>query len=152
MNEKDEKVTTALARIDEVPEVLTLLDQEIGKLKAVTESVYKTTGNLEGFGDIKTETKIENLIRAFSSVKGREKAYDDAAKHLGLTTYPAFSISGGNAADWEKDIRLRIDVITHSDKLAKLNEYKDKMSKFLSAEDQKAMLLKDMTEYFKNKQ
>lgn len=146
---KKPTTAVAIAKVEDVPQVLSLLDQEIDKLKVISESVYKTTGNLEGFGDIKTETKIENLIRAFSSVKGREKAYDDAAKHLGLTTYPAFSISGGNAADWEKDIRLRIDVITHSDKLAKLNEYKDKMSKFLSAEDQKAMLLKDMTEYFK---
>jgi hypothetical protein len=111
--------------------------------------VYKTTGNLDGFGDIKQETKLENLIRAFSSVKGREKAYDDAAKDLGLTTYPQFSISGGTAADWKQDIVLRIDIITHKDKLDKLNDYKEKMSKFLSAEDQKTMLLKEMTEFFK---
>lgn len=149
MSKKGEKVTTALARVDEVPEVLSLLDQEIGKLKTISESVYKTTGNLEGFGDIKQETKLENLIRAFSSVKGREKAYEDAAKDLGLGTYPQFSISGGTAADWKQDILLRIDIITHKDKLDKLNEYKEKMSKFLSAEDQKAMLLKEMTDFFK---
>lgn len=144
------KTTTAIAKIEDVPQVLSLLDQEIAKLKTISESIYKTAGVLEGFGDLKQETKIENLIRAFSSVKGREKAYDDAAKHLGLTTYPAFSVSGGNTADWEQDIRLRIDIITHKDKLDKLTEYKDKMSKFLSADDQKAMLLKEMTDYFKN--
>lgn len=143
------KPTLALAKIDEVPEVLSLLDQEIAKLKTISESVYKTTGNLESFGDIKQETKLENLIRAFSSVKGREKAYEDAAKDLGLSTYPQFSVSGGTAAEWKQDILLRIDVITHKDKLDKLTEYKDKMSKFLSADDQKAMLLKEMTDYFK---
>lgn len=149
MSKKATTTTNALAKIDEVPEVLSLLDQEIGKLKIISESVYKTSGQLEGFGDIKAETKIENLIRAFSSVKGREKAYEDAAKDLGQVTYPQFNVSGGTAADWKQDILLRIDIITHKDKLDKLNEYKDKMSKFLSAEDQKTMLLKEMSDYFK---
>ena len=144
------KKTTAIAKVEDVPQVLSLLDQEIGKLKTISDSVYKTTGILEGFGDIKTETKLENLIRAFSSVKGRENAYNDAAKDLGLSTYPQFSISGGTAADWKQDILLRINIITHKDKFDKLTEYKDKMSKFLSAEDQKAMLLKEMTDYFKS--
>ncbi|TXG80308.1 MAG: hypothetical protein E6R13_08250 [Spirochaetes bacterium] len=146
---KTTKATTALAKIDEVPEVLSILDQEIGKLKTISESVYKTTGNLEGFSDIKAETKVENLIRAYSSVKGRENAYYEAAKDLKVATFPVFTVSGGTAADWKQDIMLRIDIITHKDKLDKLNEYKEKMSKFLSAEDQKAMLLKEMTDFFK---
>lgn len=143
--------TTALAKINEVPEVLSLLDLEIGKLKTISESVYKTSGNLEQFGDIKQETKIENLIRAYSSVKGRENSYYEAAKDLKVGTYPVFTVSGGTAEDWKQDIMLRIDIITHKDKLDKLNEYKEKMSKFLSQEDQKAMLLKEMTDFFKTK-
>jgi hypothetical protein len=143
------KVTTALAKLDEVPEVLSLLDQEISKLKTISESVYKTGGTLDGFGDIKAETKIENLIRAYSSVRGRENAYNDAQKELGVASAPAFTVSGGNSADWKQDIQLRIDIITHKDKLDKLNEYKTRMSGFLSAEDQKSMLLKEMTDFFK---
>lgn len=139
-----------LTKVTEVPEILSALDKEIGKLKTISESVYKTTGNLEGFGDIKVETKLENLIRAYSSVKGREEAYDKAAKELGLSTYPQFSISGGTAADWRQDILLRIDIITHKDKLDKLKDYKDKMSKFLSAEDQRSILMKEMSEFLKN--
>lgn len=144
---KTEK-TPALVKVNEVPEVLSLLEKEIGKLKSVSDSVYKTSGSLDGFGDIKQETKIENLIRAYSSVKGRENAYNDAAKDLGLTTYPQFTVNGGTASDWKQDILLRIDIITHKDKLDKLTEYKEKMSKFLSAEDQKAMLLKEMSDFF----
>src|SRR5476651_385285 len=101
------KATTALAKLDEVPEVLTLLDLEISKLKTISESVYKTSGNLDVFGDIKAETKVENLIRAFSSVKGRENAYNDAAKDLKLASYPQFTVSGGTSADWKQDILLR---------------------------------------------
>lgn len=143
------KGTTALAKIDEVPEVLSILDQEIGKLKIISESVYKTSGVLDQFGDIKQETKVENLIRAYSSVKGREDSYYAAQKDLKVVSAPVFTVSGGTAADWKQDIMLRIDIITHKDKLDKLNEYKEKMSKFLSAEDQKAMLLKEMTDFFK---
>jgi hypothetical protein len=140
--------STELAKMDAVPEVLSILDQEIAKLKTINESVYKTGGVLDGFGDLKSEMKIENLIKAYSSVKGRENAYNDAAKDLGLQTYPQFTANGGTAADWKQDISLRIDIITHKDKLDKLKDYKDKMSKFLSAEDQKAMLLKEMSDYF----
>jgi hypothetical protein len=146
---KEEKSTVALTKANEVPQILSVLDNEIGKLKTIAESVYKTTGILDGFSDIKAETKVENLIRAYSSVKGREDAYNNAAKELGLNQYPQFNVNGGTAADWKQDILLRIDIITHKDKLDKLNEYKEKMSKFLSAEDQKAMLLKEMTDYFK---
>lgn len=152
MTKKADKATVALAKIDEVPGVLSLLDQEIGKLKIISESVYKTSGNLEGFGDIKAETKIENLIRAYSSVKGRENAYNDAQKELKVTSAPAFTVSGGTSADWKQDIMLRIDIITHKDRLDKLNDYKEKMSKFLSTEDQKAMLLTEMTTFFQGAQ
>jgi hypothetical protein len=76
---KKPTTAVAIAKVEDVPQVLSLLDQEIGKLKVISESVYKTTGNLEGFGDIKAETKVENLIRAFSSVKGREEAYNKRA-------------------------------------------------------------------------
>ena len=136
----------------QVPDVLSLLDKQIAGLKKIADSVYKTTGQLTGFGDIKQELKLENLIRAFSMVKGKENAYNEAAKELGLASYPQFSIDGGTAADWKQDILLRIEIITHKDKLDKLNAYKEKMSKFLSEEDQKAMLMKEMAEFLKGVQ
>jgi len=136
----------------QVPDVLTLLDKQIAGLKKIADSVYKTSGVLEVFGDIKVETKLENLIRAHSMVINKEEAYNRSAKILGLTTYPQFSISGGTSKDWEQDILLRIDIITHKKKLDKLNAYKERMSKFLSEEDQKAMLLKEMAEFIKGVQ
>lgn len=147
------KNNTELALVSkDVPNVLELLDKEIAGLKKIADSIYKTTGALTGFGDIKQEMKLENLIRAFSMVKGKENAYNEAAKELGLTTYPQFSIDGGTSADWKQDILLRIEIITHKDKLDKLNAYKEKMSKFLSEEDQKAMLMKEMAEFLKGVQ
>lgn len=130
-----------------VPEVLTLLKNKIDSLKHITDSVYKTTGNLEEFGDIKVESKIENLIRAYSSVKGREKAYHDAAADLGRKQYPAFNISGGNAEQWKEDILLRINIIEHKETLDKLKSYEERFAKFLSEADQKNMLMKEMEEF-----
>ena len=145
------ETSNALAINTPTMDVLEVLNKKISDLREVTECSYKTSGQLEGFGDIKTETKVENLIRAFSSVRGREKAYEDAAKELGLKTYPAFTVNGGNSESWKSDILLRKAVIEHADELKKLNEYKEKISRFMSEADQKAQLLKEMTDYFSNK-
>lgn len=145
------KTTTAVALTKNVPDLLETLNSEIAKLKHIEESVYKTSGKLSGAQplDIKVEMKVENLIRAFSSVRGRENAYNDAARELGLTTYPQFTVDGGTAADWKQDILLRKAIIEHKETLDKLNDFKAKAAKFLSEEDQKSMLLAEMAEYFK---
>lgn len=130
-----------------VPGIISALETKIKELNHVTDSVYKTSGVLEPFGDIKRETNVGNLIKALSSVRGRETAYNDAAEALGLTTYPAFEINGGNSADWTQDIQLRINIITHKETLDKLNSYKEKFQKFLSEEDQKAMLMAEMASF-----
>lgn len=142
------KGSMALTLTGGAPSVLEKLDAEIAKIKHIEESVYKTAGQLDGFPtNIKEETKVENLIRAFSSVRSREIAYDEAAKELGVKTFPAFSINGGNTEDWKKDILLRKAIIEHKETLDKLTGFKEKMSKFLSAEDQQKMLLSEMNDF-----
>lgn len=146
------KGTKELALVNaDVPDVLALLDEELKNLKTITDKPYRTTGNLENFGDIKVETKVENLIRAFSMVRGKEDAYNKAAKELEIATYPVFQISGGSADDWKQDIQLRMNVIEHDSRKNKLAEYKEKMSKFLSEADQREMLLKEMAAFLKSK-
>lgn len=141
------KTTAVTLRGKDVPDILSLLEKELKSLKAITETPYLTTGNLEGFGDIKNETKVENLIRAFSMVRGKEDAYHKAGRELGFDSYPGFSISGGNAEQWKQDIQLRVAIIQHDDRKKKLQEYKDRVSKFLSEEDQKTILLKEMASF-----
>lgn len=143
---KNNKKETGLATIDikNTPAILDKLDQALNALKKIEESPYKTSGSLDGFGDIKSETKIENLIRAFSMVMGKSEMYTKAQQELGLTKVPIFTIGGGNVDDWKQDILLRINIITHNAKYKKLKEAKEKMAKFLSEEDQKNMILKDL--------
>ena len=137
----------ALGTQFDVPSIIQVLDAKLNSMKHITESKYRTSGTLDGIGDIKKETKIENLIRAYASIIAREEVYNKAAIELGITTYPTFEANGSSSEDWKRDIKLRIDIINQKETADKLTEYKDKMSKFLSAEDQKNMLMTEMASF-----
>jgi hypothetical protein len=141
---KAESTSTAVALSMEVPSVIAALEAKIKALDHITDSKYRTGGKLDGFGDIKQETNISNLIKAFSSIRGREKAYAEAAEEMGLSTFPVFEANGSTSEDWKQDILLRIAIINHKDTLDKLTEYRNKMKEFLSKEDQKAILFAEM--------
>lgn len=131
--------------IQNIPDVLSKIDSKLAELKKVTDSVYKTSGSLgNGFGDIKTEMKIQNLISLFSTICAKEKAYEAASKDLGLSTYPEFSVNGFTVADCKEDIKLRINILSHQEQLDKLNKAKELVSKFLSEEDQKRIALEQL--------
>lgn len=137
----------ALGTQFDVPSIIQVLDAKLNSMKHITESKYRTSGTLDGIGDIKKETKIENLIRAYASIIAREEVYNRAAIELGISTYPTFEANGSSSEDWKRDIKLRIDIINQKETADKLTEYKDKMSKFLSAEDQKNMLMTEMASF-----
>lgn len=124
--------------------ILEKLDGALAELKRVEESPYKTSGQLDGFGDIKSETKIDNLIKAFSSVKGRANAYTDASVDLGIKTCPAFNVNGGSVDDWKHDIMLRIEIITYKEKYDKLKSAKEKLAVFLTEEERKIAILSEL--------
>ena len=89
------------------------------------------------------------MIKAFSSIKGRETAYNAAAEEMNIDTYPVFEVNGASAEDWKNDIMLRIAIITHKEKLDKLTEYKERMTSFMSKEEQKAALLQEMAAFLR---
>jgi len=124
-------------------DVLARFQEELASLKAITESVYITTGDtgIGGIGNIKDETKIENLIKAFSSINGREEAYIKAASELGITEYPMFTVGGGTSKQWKQDINLRMDVIRYADRKAELEAILEEAKTFLTKEDQFQMFL-----------
>lgn len=133
-----------------IPDLIEFIKTQEKALEHIAETNYRNSTDLkEPFGDIKTETKIENLIKAWASIKGKEKAYNEAAKDLELKAFPQFVRNGNTAEDWKHNIMLRIAVINNADEIKKLKEFKDKLSKFVSEEDQKAMLIKEMADYFK---
>lgn len=143
MSNKNKKTTVVVSNgnLPSVPDQMEMLKKELSQLKAITETQYKTTGNLESFGNIKSETSVSNLIKAFSSVRGRENAYNEAAAEMGMESYPAFEISGGNKEQWKHDIKLRIAVINHAERKAELEALIEEGKSFLTKEDQYQMYL-----------
>jgi len=138
---------TGLAVKGDITSIISALESEIKSLDHITDSKYRTSGNLKGFGDIKTETKIENLIKAYSSIAGKETMYNNAATELGLTTYPLYTVDGSDSESWKEDIMLRINIINHKEKLDKLTEFKKRTEELLSKEEQKALLVSEISNF-----
>lgn len=93
---------------------------------------------------------MSTLIKMAASIISRERAYNDAASALGLQTFPQFKVNGNHKEEWLKDIKLQIAIITNSDTINKLKTFKDKAAKFLSEEDQKAILFAEMKTFLKS--
>lgn len=146
------KTTSSMSEVpalveNSVPEIMQKLENEIKQLDHLTDSKYRTSGNLDGFGDIKKETSSSNLIKAFSTVVAKANAYATAAAELEVESFPVFEVNGGTVNDWKQDIKLRIAIINHKEKLDKLNYFRDEMKKFLSKEDQKSQLMQEMASF-----
>ncbi len=141
---------TGLTVQKDVPSVISALEAELKGIREVTESNYRTSGNLEGIGDIKTMTDLSSLVKAYASVTIRENTYYNASQELGLDEVPAFVVSGGSKEDWKQDISLRIKIITHETRKKELETLINEVKGFLSVEDQRAMTMAKI-EKFLNK-
>lgn len=143
-NKSTEVITLGLAG-KTVPEQLASIATALAQLQSVKESSYKTSMNLEGFGDLKSTTDIKSLIKAGSVVAAKESAYNNFAVLAGLTSYPSFEINGGNLKDWTKDIKIRIAVISEKDVREKLQKAHDKLSQFLTDTEKRAQAEKEIS-------
>jgi hypothetical protein len=149
-NQPKESVELSIVNnIDNIPAILEGINGKIATIKLITDRTYKTSMNLEGFGDLSKSENISNLIKAFSVIRTREVAYNEAAKELEVNTYPQFEIGGGNAEAWKGDISLRIQIIKQADTLSKLEQARDEMKQFLSQEDQKKMAAQKIQDLLK---
>lgn len=149
--ETGKKNEVATLDLNNVPGIISALDDKLKSLSHVTDSKYRTTGKLDGIGDIKEMTKIEDLIKAYSVIVAKEKAYNEAALDLDINTFKEFTVFGHTKNDWKLDIKLRIDLINHKDTLEQLKMYKSKFEKFLSEEDQKSMLINELASFLATK-
>lgn len=123
------------------PEVLDALKQELSKLKEITDTPYKTNGNIDKF-NIKTSMKQEELLCLFGYVIIQEKAYVDAAIDLDINPCPEFKYNGSTLAEWRHDIKLRISILTHDFRKKELTKLIEEGKSFLTREDQYNMYLK----------
>lgn len=153
-NDKNSESTQNLAILNaksSMPKVLQMLDEALKNVDQITGTDFVTGGNIEGFSkNLKDEKDMSTLIKMAASIISRERAYNDAASALGLQTFPQFKVNGNHKEEWLKDIKLQIAIITNSDTINKLKTFKDKAAKFLSEEDQKAILFAEMETFLKS--
>lgn len=140
------KQENALAKLSDlsVPSVLEKLQEELKQIKSVSGSNYQTSGVIPGGIDIKKEKSIENMIRALANINISKAAYDQAAEDLKLDSYPVYQVGGYSVENWKHDIDLRIKIITHEDRKKELEGAISKMEAFLSEEDRKSQVLKEI--------
>ena len=126
-----------------IPDVLSTIREKIKSLNKIETTKFKTKMNLPGFGDLQKVDKVEDLIKAFSMVEGKEIAFDRAAKSLGQVG-GKFQEQGNSVEEWKHDINLRISILNYGEELKNLKALEKEASQFLSQEDQKAMFLQKL--------
>lgn len=161
MSKSGNSKTTAVAltKNSDVPSVLQAIEAKIQSIEKITTTPWQATTKCESFGNrnLRDETKLENLARALSALRGKKREYDaaftDSRENLGMgkTNYPAFVDDGCTIEQWHHDIVLRMNIIEQEETLNKLNKHKAAMTKFLSEEDQKAAVINDFMNDFINK-
>lgn len=144
------KQTNALALTTSVPDAIQVINEKIAALKHIQESVYLTSGKVNGAGgqfDLKIATSVPEIVRALSSVMARAAAEEKAYEALGIASYPLVKVDGGTVEEWTKDCKLRIAIIEQKETLDKLQELRSEWESLMDKEDKKAMLLKKMEEF-----
>lgn len=133
-------------------EIKTRLDQmEIAKNAGPqTNGIFHWNGR-EGIENNTTSaikismvTSITLLLGVLGYLMTRKKEYEDAADRLDMNTFPVFKWSGYTFEAWENDIRVRINTISHSSEVEKLNKLYSELSKYVSEEDRVEELLKEL--------
>lgn len=121
---------------NDVPAMLEQVKEKIAELVGTGKKEPSTKGkHLPGFGEISKIEKEADLIKAFSSITGREDAYKAAAKAMNIKTkVPPFVIEGIGAAKWKEDIRARYAEVAHKAQLDKLKSIQKTLEENLSAE------------------
>lgn len=131
-----------------INEYLKQIDKELGKLKEIETSKWKTSGQLTGFPtSVRTEMSTSNLIMMHASVSAREEAYNesvDLLREAGLlsNTVPVVQIDKASPEDWYADIKLRLMQVSQKQRYDELMEIKKEAKELMDKDDRKALLAK----------
>jgi len=137
MKKKENAIAVVGLGQSDIPKLLEKVVAQIKAIKGDLPEVPKTTGELQGFGKIGEIKTVECLIKAYSSVTNRAKAYREAAKEIlpAHTKMPPFMLDQSSEQAWIDDIKNRIGIVAHESELKKLNNIKKKLEDRLSEED-----------------
>jgi hypothetical protein len=129
----------------DIPKMLDMVNDQIKKIKGGLPDQPHTDKELPGFGKVANIKTVDDLIKAASMVRAKEKAYNEAAKEIipeGMKK-PVFKLQGITAGRWIEDISARVIVVGNKEQLDKLIKVKKKLEENLSAESK---LARDLVE------
>ncbi len=128
-----------------ITSIIAVVDKQIKAIGNIETSSYKTNMQLAPFGDLKQVKDVETLVKAHSLLDGKAIRYAESVKKLGLEgTAKPFNEGGYTLADWEKDISLQVQILTHKDRLAELKRIKKDAEQFVSEDDKKRMFFESL--------
>jgi hypothetical protein len=155
------KSTTALTvggsavSMENVPALIAAIDKQLESLQS-SQGGNRTDGNLSTLGiNINTEIDIENLIKAKVNIRNSEKLYNEELKTMkedarfNGVSLPEYKVGKWGADVWINDINNRILEVTHEEKINKLKASKDKLTKYISKEQQLLQDMQDIADMFK---
>jgi hypothetical protein len=123
---------------NDVPAMLEKVNEEISKLKGDKEKIVRISGALGPFGIVSSIKDIPTLVKAYSYITSKAKAYADSAEPFKSidpsVKIPAFDENGASLKQWQEEILMQYREVTFESKLAKLKAVKEELEKNLSAE------------------
>src|SRR6187549_321866 len=119
MSKKNNKLAVALSSGSTANDAVKAIKAQLDQLKEITGTEFKTggKGTVQGFPNaIQDETSIDVLVKMYSSVNGKQNAYDSAAKSItdefpGFQC-PTFKENGATATAVKADIILRLKILS----------------------------------------
>lgn len=141
----------ALTSSSTANDAVSAIKAQLEQLKEITGSEFKSggKGTVQGFpNSIQDETNIENLVRMYSSVNGKENAYNNAisditAEFPGFKA-PVFKEGGCTASALKSDIVLQAKILSVKERKEYLEGLLKKAEEFLTKEDKMKSFLAEL--------
>lgn len=148
---KATKGAVALSGSSTAREAIEAIKGQLNQLKEITGTEFKTGGNgtVQGFpNSIQTEKSIDVLVKMYSSVNGKQNAYDAScqaiAKEFPGFQCPTFKEGGASAESLKADIILALKILSVSERKAYLEGLLKEAQEFLTKEDKMASFLEKL--------
>ncbi len=140
---------------DNMKKAIAKIDEELKKLQGPGNGAYKTSCTFK-FNEYDSNTAasfmgtsdLQYLLKVLIILKRDNKDYEDNAKELGLTNYPALLRNNLNVSNLIKDVTLRIALVTNHSKIEALKQGKTRLETFLTEEDRLSNTLEDIAKLF----
>jgi hypothetical protein len=138
---------------EKMKSTLEVVTQRLNGMKEIATSPMKTSGkfswdndsgNLKAV-DIFKCTSVFLLTRILGFLKRQEEDYTTGAKEMGLSAFAPLQWCGFTYDLWKSDIILRARILTQKEEEEKLKEAVNKLSKYMSEEDNLQRDLEDIS-------